>query len=185
MSEFSFKDAGDIAFSAYGGINPVFGNIYSGVKNAEATREKGQLVDDYESNINTWFNNAKNQDFLQTSAAKGILTRLEDNLRNANQMQDKQAATTGATNEAVLAAKSVNQDKFNEGAGTLAAAGTARQDAIEASYMKQLPTILQAKTGILDNQIAAAQTQQQNNGNTMNGIMSLLSDPKVLSLLAL
>lgn len=163
----------DGVFSFAGGMNPVLGNIMAGMKNAEASKKKEALVNDYSTNLDTWYNKRMNQDFLDSNAANSVLTRIGEQLKNRNNIAEKQAATTGATNEATLAAKTANQGQHNDVVSRLAAMGTAREDQVEGRYMNQLPQIFQMKTGILDDKIAAAQTQAANSNETMNSMLSL------------
>lgn len=165
----------DGIFSAYGGVNPIFGNIYAGMRNAEATKQKEGLIEDYGANLNTFFDKRMNQDFMDSSAASSFMTRIKDNLINQNRNADKMAATTGATNEANLATKTANQAQFNDIASRVAGMGTASQDMWASRYLSSQPELLKLKTGVLDDRIAAAQTQQANSAETTNSILSLLS----------
>lgn len=164
----------DIGFSALGGINPIFGNIYAGFKNAEATKQKEQMINDYSTEMETWKNNAMNRDFLDTSAASSIMTALKQNQQQQALQREKQAAATGATDESKIASQSASQQGFNDVVSRLAAMGTARQNEVEGRYLSMKPNIMGLKTGMLDQKIAGAQEQQANSGKAMSSIMSII-----------
>lgn len=161
--------------SVLGGINPIYGNILAGIKNADAQKKKEQLIADYGANAEARYNTLANQDFLDTNVASSIMTRIKENLKNANNMADKQAATTGATNEATLAAKTANQKQYNDVVSQVAGMGTARADQIEARHQNQEGQILGLNVGLANDDIAAAQTQAANANETMNSMMSGIS----------
>lgn len=164
----------DIGLSAFGGINPIFGNIYAGFKNAEATKQKDQMINDYSTEMETWKNNAMNRDFLDTSAASSIMTALKQNQQQQALQREKQAAATGATDESKIAAQSASQQGYNDVVSRLAAMGTARQNEVEGRYLSMKPNIMGLKTGMLDQKIEAAQNQQANSAEAMSSIMSII-----------
>lgn len=175
QSGLGLSDLSDIGMSTLGGINPIIGNIYAGVKNAQATKQKQQAIGDYEANVESHYNKIFNQNFLDTNLATSVLTRAYDEMKNANNLVDKQAATTGATNESVLAAKTKNTEQANKMVSNIAAMGTARQDQAEGRYLSQQPNIMNMKTGMYDDKISAAQTQAANSNETMKSLLSLAS----------
>jgi nucleoside diphosphate kinase len=162
----------DMGFGAIGGLNPVFGNLYAGLKGARAQKVKEGQINDYSSNLDTWYNTEKNKDYLQSNVASNVLTKIGNKLReNQNQVANQQAIT-GGTDEAALAAKTAAQGKYNEAVGDIAAMGTARQDQVEGRYQNQGIQMLDRKTGLQDQKVQAAQTMQENNEQTMNSILS-------------
>jgi hypothetical protein len=171
----TLKGIGDGIFSAYGGINPIFGNIMAGMKNAEAQKKKESLIANYGANAEAKYNQMANQDFLDTNVASSMMTRIKERLKNANNMADKQAATTGATNEAILAAKTANQGQFNDVVSQVAGMGTARADQIEGRHMNQEGQILGLNVGLANDDIQAAQTQAANANSTMQSIIGAAS----------
>lgn len=165
----------DMGMGLYGGINPIAGNLWAGMKNAEASRAKEALTEDYAANLDAWYNQKANEDFLNTNAASSALTRIYNRMNEQNNLVDKNAATTGATNEASLAAKTNNTAAANEATSQIAAMGTARADQADAQYQQQQPLVYQMKAGILNDKIQAAQKQQENSNQLMNSYMSVLS----------
>ena len=118
------------------------------------------------------YNNSK-QDFLNTNAASGILTRSQQQLRDANMAAENKGAITGATNENQLAAKTVNQKGYADSLNQLASMGTAYQSQAEGRYMQAKPMILQQKMNLLNNKIEGTQNNSANAGNLMDSVMDL------------
>lgn len=164
----------DAAASVYGGINPIFGNIYAGVKNAAAMKAQEQLADDFAAKNETLFNTTYNRDYLDTNTASATLERLRKRMQESNATIDKQAATTGATNENVLAAKSKETEKFNEGAAQIAAQGTAAQDQAIGRYQAGAGKAFDAQNNVLGAKVQAAQTQAANSGSTLRTILGAM-----------
>ena len=82
QSGLGLSDLSDIGMSTLGGINPIVGNIYAGVKNAQATKQKQQAIGDYEANVESHYNKIFNQNFLDTNLATSVLTRAYDEMKN-------------------------------------------------------------------------------------------------------
>jgi hypothetical protein len=158
-----------------GGINPILGNVISGMKNAAAQKKKETLISDYAANTNAKYNKLVNQDYLDTNVGRSMMTRIKEQLKNANNMADKQGATTGATNEATLAAKTANQGQYNDVVSQIAGMGTAREDQMIGRQQNAQDNILGLETGIEDDHIQAAQTQAANANETMQSILGAVS----------
>ena len=155
------------------GMNPILGNIIAGWKSSRASRAKEGLINDYSADTTAKYNNLVNRDYMDSNMASSVMTRIKDQLKNANSMADKQQATTGATNEATLAAKTANQGTFNNAVGQIAAMGTAREDQLLGQQQNAENTILGLKVGLQNDKIAAAQTQQANNNATMQSMLDI------------
>lgn len=165
----------DTAFGAIGGLNPVFGNLYAGLKGANAMKQKDRNIQDFSSNLETWNDTERNKDYLQSNVASNVLTKIGEKMRQNNNLAQQQQAVTGATDESVLAAKANANKAFNETAGNIAAMGTARQDQVESRYMNQNMGILDRENQVQDQKVAAAQTMQKNNEETMNSVLSAMT----------
>lgn len=165
----------DTAFGTIVGLSPVFGNLYAGLKSAKAFKQKEKNIKDFSSNLETWYDTESNKDYLQSNVASNVLTRIGEKMKQNNNLAQQQQAVTGATDESVLAAKANANKAYNEAAGNVAAMGTARQDQVEGRYMNQNMGILDMKNQVQDQKVAAAQTMQKNNEETMNSIVSALT----------
>lgn len=150
-------------------------NLYGGIQSANAMREKQKQVDDYQTGVDSWYDVTKNQDFLDTNVARSMLTQAGERVKNSNAVADKMQATTGGTDEATLAQKTANAQSYNDVVTRLAGMGTARQDQADSRYMGLSQNILGMQNALQDQKLAGAQTLQQNSGEALNSIMSVLS----------
>lgn len=165
----------DGAAGAYSGVNPLFGAMYGAYKNAEAVKEKERTVADYKTNLDTWYDKNYNQDFLSTNVGKAALERTREQMFDQNKQAENARVVTGGTDEAVLAAKTKNNDMFSETVNKLAAMGTARQDRVDSQYRKQQMGLLKTDLKMNDADIASAQQFQKNSGKQLSGIMDVVS----------
>lgn len=150
----------------------VLSNIYSGYKNAQAVKEQQGLVNDFEADIESAYNNSQ-RNFLETNAASGILTRSQQQLRDANKATENKGVITGATNENQIAAKTANQKGYADSLNRVASMGTAYQNQAEGRYMAAKPAILGQKMNLLNNKIEGAQNNAVNSGNLLDSVMDL------------
>lgn len=165
----------DTAASVYGGINPVFGNVYAGWKNSQAVKEKKAKVDDWERETDNAYSRKINQDFFDTNLGSAVFDKATQNLTSSNNQIEQQAAVTGATNESKLAAKKTNQAAFGDTLQGLASQATQRNDRLNSEYQHQKGQVMMQQLGLVDGDIASAQAQQQNSGQLMDTAMSVLS----------
>lgn len=165
----------DGAAGAYSAVNPIFGAMYGAYKNAEAVKQKENEVEQYKTDIDTWYDKNYNQDFLSTNVGKAALERTREQMFDTNKQADNAKVVTGGTDEAVLAAKTKNNDMFSETVNKLAAMGTARQDRVDSINRQQKLGLFNTKMGMHDDNIASAQQFQKNSGEQLSGIMDVVS----------
>lgn len=130
-----------------------------------------QLADDYSAKNEALFNTTYNRDYLETNTASAMLERMRDRMQESNATIDKQAATTGATNENILAAKSKETEKYNEGAAQIAAQGTAAQDQAIGRYQPGAAKVLDMRNDAIGASLLGAQNQAKNSASTFKSIL--------------
>lgn len=150
-------------------------NVYGGIKNAQAVKEKEREVENYQTDLDAWYDKNYNQDFLSTNVGKAALERTREQMFDKNKQADNAKVVTGATNEAGLAAKTKNNDMFSDTVNKLAAMGTARQDRVDSINRQQKLGLFNTKMGMHDDDIASAQQFQENSGEQLSGIMDVVS----------
>jgi hypothetical protein len=165
----------DIGLGVLGGVNPILGGVLAAMKNAAAQKKKETQINDYAANANAKYNKLVNQDYLDSNTGRSMMTRITGQLKNANNLADKQAATTGATNESTLAAKTPNQGQYNDVVSNIAGMATAREDQMIGRQQNAQNNIFGLKTGIQDDKVKAAQTQAENSNSTMQSLLDVAS----------
>jgi len=133
------------------GVTGLAGQIFGAAKSGAANREMARMLREKDTANEAFYNNSVNRTFLDTNAAKGALERVRKQYQDANQIADNKGVVTGATPEAVIAAKTANNEALNNVVSNIAEQGTAYQDAKEQQYRA------------MDNAIADQQMQLQMN----------------------
>lgn len=175
VSSDSAKNMFDMGASVYGGINPIFGNIYAGKKNADAVNKKRGEIADWERETRAAYERKINQDFFDTNLGAAVFDKASGQLTTANRNVDSAAEVTGATDEAKLAAKSANQQNFGNTLQGISSQSTQRNDRLLSEYQYNKGQVMAKKLGLLDDDIASAQAQQKNSGQLIDTAMSIIS----------
>ncbi len=158
----------------YLGSNPLTSGIYAGFKNAEAAEKQDDLVADRSNRLDNWYNEAMGRDFLDTNVASSVFNRSLEQYQDANKKTENKGAITGATNEAELASKTVNQKNFSNSMSSIASMGTAYKDRIEGRYQSQMNDVFKSKMGLLEGDLQSAQNTAANSNQLMESAATLL-----------
>jgi hypothetical protein len=154
--------AGGYLASAPFGIGMVAGPLFGSLRNAAAVRAKKQEISGYEGEVDDWYKQNINQNYLETNVGRSVVEQARKELEKRNRIAENQNVVTGGTAEAGLAAKTINQEQYSDVLSRLSAMGTAREDQIESRYRSQKMPLLGMKLGEHDADIASAQQFQEN-----------------------
>lgn len=144
------------------GLGMVAGPLFGSLRNAAAVRAKKQEIAGYEGEVDDWYKQNINQDYLETNVGRSVVEQAKKDLEKRNRVAENQNVVTGGTAEAGLAAKTINQEQYSDVLSRLSAMGTAREDQIESRYRSQKMPLLGMKLGEHDADIASAQQFQEN-----------------------
>ena len=150
------------------------GQIFSAFKGAQANRANQRLLNTSRQNNEAFYNNNVNQDFLQTNAGKGVFERLRQQIKEANQQASNNAAVTGGTAEAEIAAKSRNQQNYNNAVNDVSQQATRYQQGQEAMYRGENARLDNMQMGINDQ-------KAQNAANLAGNAANLVSSSSALT----
>lgn len=151
----------------------VAGQIFGAVKGGQANNANQRLLNERKSENEAFYNNRVNRDYLETNAAKGMFERLNKNLRNSNKTIDSNAAVTGGTAEASIAAKSKNQENYNDAVSGLAEKATNYQQGQEAMYRGQKSNLDNIQMNINDQKAGNAANLASNASNVASAAANL------------
>lgn len=158
-----------------GGLGVSLGSqIFSAIRGGNANQANQNLINRQFAENESFYNNRVKRDFLETNAAKGIFEKLRKNLQERNKTVDSNAAATGGTAEAVIAAKSANQDNYNEAVNSLASKATDYQTGQEALYRGE-------NSRLIGTQMALNNQQANNAANVASNAGQLGSAAAVLT----
>ena len=119
------------------------GSIAGGIKSAKAAREQQRLIDEQRAKTEAYFNKDYYADWQDRSENQAAMERVRQTMQRRNAAIDQQAAVTGATPEATIAAKEQNTDAVVQAAQAIQASESARKDAAQAQYREREDAINQ------------------------------------------
>ena len=112
-----------------------------GQKNANdnassAAREGINYQREKEAMLRNWYDRNYNEDVTQRADAQQLLNYTAEQIKQRNKAAAVTAAVMGSGNETVAAEKEANNKAMAETAAKIAAAGAARKDSVESTYMQ-------------------------------------------------
>ena len=140
------------------------GSIAGGIKSAKAAREQQRLINEQRAKNEAYFNKDYYQDWQDRSENQSAMERVRQTMQRCNAAIDQQAAVTGATPEATIAAKEQNTDAVVQAAQAIQAGESARKDAAQAQYRAREDAINQQ-------QMQQQQMSEQGTANFANGAL--------------
>jgi hypothetical protein len=147
----------------------VIGNVLGGSYNRATQNLLNKQVEDNES----FYNRNVNQNFLNTNAAKGMFEQLRKNVLDANKTVDSTAAVTGATPEATIAAKSKNQENYNDAVNNLSQQATGYQQNQEAIFRGEKARLTDQQINLNTQRAEAAANVAGNASDVMSAAATL------------
>ena len=133
-----------------------------------------ELLKNHEAQNDAYFKTRINRDFLQTNAAKGVLEKVRKQYQTAEKGIAGRAAITGASDEAVIAQHSANNENLNDAVSNIAQNATNYQENAENQYQQSKGGILNAKMGINSAKAENAANLASNAGNLL-GTAAMMS----------
>ena len=113
------------------------GSIFGGIKASQAMKNYKRNVQGQMAENEDWYNRRYNEDATQRADAQRVLTLTEDAIRKRNRAAAGSQAMMGGNEAAVAAQREANSKATAEAAARIAAAGEARKDRIEESYLNR------------------------------------------------
>ena len=149
------------------GVASLGGQLFGAIKGGQANNANEALLKQREEESNALFKSRINRDFLQTNAAKGVLEKIRKQYENADKGIAGRAAITGASDEAVVAQKTANNENLNDATSNIAQGATAYQDNAENQFEQSKNAMLSAKMGVNSAKAANAANLASNAGNLL------------------
>lgn len=153
--------------------------IFSAIRGGQANRATQNLINRQIQDNEAFYNNRVNRDFMDTSVAKGLAERLRKNLEKSNRTVESKSAALGGTAEAEIAAKSRNQENYNDAVNQLASNATQYQQGQEAIYQNAKNNTLNAQIGLNQQKAQNAANLASNAGQLISGALALSAQDNV------
>lgn len=137
-------------FSLFSGMNGALG-LYSGIKglfdSSKARRKQEDIIRKSSALEDSWYRRNYFGDYLNGSAARAAIKRVENTLRRQNEQNRARAAISGATPEYSIARNEQNLNMLDSVMSNIASQEDARKRSVDAAH-------LQNKMALADKQIA-------------------------------
>ena len=137
-------------FSLFTGMNGALG-LYSGIKglfdSSKARRKQEDILRKSSALEDSWYRRNYFGDYLNGSAARAAIKRVENTLRRQNEQNRARAAISGATPEYSIARNEQNLNMLDSVMSNIASQEDARKRSVDAAH-------LQNRMALADKQIA-------------------------------
>ena len=153
-----------------GSVPSFWGGVLGGNANKKAEKLLNKQIEENES----VYNNNVNRDYLDTNAAKGLLTRIKKQYEEANRTAENRGVVTGASAEETLAEKSQNNEALNNAVSQIADNATQYQENQTNQYM-------QNKNQLTNEKVQLQQQKAQNAANLVSTAGNALSSVSPLA----
>lgn len=138
-------------------------SVIGGIKAGQQRKKQQEALNNEKEVVENNYNKDYYQDYTQRSDNQMLLKNLKDNLMQTSKAEAGRAAVTGATPEAVAAAKQQSNDTLANATGQIAANGSAYKDNVMNRYMNQRQNLLSQQSN-LNQQSAASWTNLMQGG---------------------
>lgn len=152
-------------------------SIFSGISGMNEAKRQERLLKQQQARQEAWYKNQSNQDPLERSYNKAILTKLDDTLKRKTKALEGQAVTGGLSSEAVAAQKASNNQLISDVSTDIINNNQERKDKLDNQYMQ-----LQDQNTAM--QMNLSQQRQDNIAKALSGLsastsaLSTLAVPK-------
>lgn len=132
------------------------GGILGGRAASKAARRKEALLNQMESDNQSWYDRRYNEDYTQTAEALNMMRIAREQAEKRVKRADGIAGVMGGADERVAQEKEAANEVIGNTAANIASHGTARKDAVESQYLQTKNNINQQRMGVYDAKAAAA-----------------------------
>lgn len=161
-------------------------NLFAQSRGHQATKKynqyMGNMMDRREADIEGWFNKDYYQDFMNTDAARSVLSRLRSQYGDMIEGMDSSAIKSGATSEGKTAKKSEMAKRYAEALNNMVGYGMQRKDQAMGRRDQQMGALDNLRYGFMTNQynqrLQSAANMGQNMTSSIGQLASSFMQPK-------
>lgn len=150
-------------------------SIFGGAKASKAMRQRQRAIEQQKDENEDWYNRRYNEDATQRADAVRAIEILEDNIRKRNKARQGTQAVMGGNAASVAAANEADSNATAQAMAQIAAAGDARKDRIESTYLTNRQNLQNQLNDIAANKAQNTAQAIQGVGSAAANIMSNLS----------
>lgn len=178
-----------LAIAGAGAVANGITSIFSGRQNRKAKDASLDALDSIQGTVDTrqaeldkWYSEISNTPALQSKAAKAQITKLMDYVGDRNKQVSAQAALTGGSDEAVVAANAKSGEMVGDTVNQIAVQDEARKDAARSEFNQRqsgldslMGNLATARGNILSNFYKQNAQNWSNAGGNISDAASSLS----------
>lgn len=150
----------------------LLGGLFSGIGSRKQTRLAEKQLQQRKTDLNNWYAQEKNTDYLDTDAARSTLALLRRQNKRQMQALNNNAVKAGTSDEAKVAAAGRLNDSYADAVSRIAGMGTQRQDNLRRDYMNRSESLDNA---LFNTQMQKGQAMSDMIGTTSQAVGGLLS----------
>lgn len=151
-------------------------SIIGGINAGKARKRQQQALNAEKEVVENNYNKDYYQDYTQRSDNQALLKNLKDSLMQNSKAEAGRAAVTGATPEAVAAAKQQASDTLANATGQIAAQGSSYKDNVMNRYMNQRQSLLGQQNRINEQSAASWTNLMQGGLNVAAGSLGSMAN---------
>jgi hypothetical protein len=130
------------------GALAVASTAYGAIKSGQENKKNQSLLNSMNSEANAEYVREYNRGALDNPGAKAYLKRLETVMEDNKRASENTAASTGATQENVLAEKQSNNRVMSDAVAGLVEREDSRQQAVKQGYLNRKQSLMGAQMGL-------------------------------------
>lgn len=135
-------------FAVLSGLNGALG-LYSGIKgmfdSSKAKRKQQRLMHEASSLENAWYRRNYYGDFLNSSASRAAIKRVENTLRKQNEQNRAYAAINGATPELAVARNRQGLNALENVMTNIASQADTRKQNVDAAHLQNRNALINGR----------------------------------------
>lgn len=146
-------------------IASLAGSAFGAVKSGQANRQTTRMLEQRKTDLDAWFNNEFNQDYLNTAEGASTLSALKTSYNDMQKKTGQGNAVMGKSDESRIASSKELGQRYLQAISNLAGRGTYRKDMIQRQYAGRDDRLSDM---FLNNQENQAQNWTNFSNNAMN-----------------
>lgn len=150
----------------------LLGGLFGGIGARKQARKAEKQLQERKDNLNNWYAQEKNTNYLDTDAARSTLALLRRQNKRQMEALNNNAVKAGTSDEAKVAAAGRLNDSYADAVSRIAGMGTQYKDNLRRDYMNRMDSLDNALFNV---QMGKAQAMNDTIGATTGAVSGLLS----------
>lgn len=150
----------------------LLGGLFGGIGARKQARKAEKQLQQRKTDLNNWYNQKNNTDYLDTDSARSTLALLRRQNKRQMEALNNNAVKAGTSDEAKVAAAGRLNDSYADATSRIAGMGTQYKDNLRRDYMNRMDSLDNA---LFSTQMQKGQAMSDMIGTTSQAVGGLLS----------